>query len=101
MILKSFGSVYKSNSKQSSLYYDMASQLRIDFLQAIHQTKSGHPTSCSSITELFSVLFFHPVGMKVNFQHPAAFFNDRLILSKGHAAPLLYSCLYRAGVLKY
>jgi transketolase len=65
----------------------------------VNVTKSGHPTSCSSIADIFSVLFFHESGLKFHSKNPSHFLNDRLVLSKGHSAPLLYSCLYRAGTI--
>jgi transketolase len=45
------------------------------------------------------VLFFHESGLKFYSKNPNHFLNDRLVLSKGHSAPLLYSCLYRAGTI--
>jgi len=62
--------------------------------------KSGHPTTCSSCADFMSVLFFDPVGMHFNPAKPECFTNDRLVLSKGHAAPLLYSAWQKAGYLK-
>ena len=82
-----------------TLHEDIANWLRIDSINAVHVSKSGHPTSCSSIADIFSVLFFHEEGLKFDAQNPAHFLNDRIVLSKGHAAPILYSALYRAKVL--
>lgn len=42
-----------------SLNQDIATWLRIDSIKSVHVTKSGHPTSCSSIADIMSVLFFH------------------------------------------
>jgi transketolase len=47
-----------------------------------------------------SVLFFDPSGMKYDPQHPENQLNDRLILSKGHAAPILYAAWAEAGLVK-
>ncbi|KFM69208.1 Transketolase, partial [Stegodyphus mimosarum] len=56
----------------------------------------SHPTSCSSIAEIMSVLFFHAMRYKIsNPKDPAS---DRLILSKGHAAPILYAAWAEAGL---
>lgn len=56
----------------------------------------SHPTSCSSIAELMSVLYFHTMRYSVaKPKDPAA---DRLILSKGHAAPILYAAWAEAGL---
>lgn len=82
-----------------TLNEDIASWLRIDSINSVHVTKTGHPTSCSSIADVFSVLFFHEQGLKFHPHNPEHFLNDRIVLSKGHAAPILYSALYRAKVL--
>lgn len=82
-----------------SLYEDIGNQLRIDAVKAVHVTKSGHPTSSASISDILSVLFFHESGMKFHSSKPTHFLNDRLILSKGHAAPALYAAFYRAGII--
>ena len=86
-------------SLQLTINEDIANYLRIDSINAVHVTKSGHPTSCASIAEVFSVLFFHQEGLKFHPDNTAHFLNDRVVLSKGHAAPILYSALFRAGVL--
>jgi len=59
-------------------------------------SKSGHPTSCSSMAEVMSVLFYKVMRYSVSEpKHPA---NDRFILSKGHAAPILYAAWAEAGL---
>ena len=68
---------------------DIANKLRIHCVAATSKIKSGHPTSCSSIAEIVAVLFFKIMKYKVTEpQNPA---NDRFVLSKGHAAPILYA----------
>ncbi len=57
---------------------------------------SGHPTSCLSAAELVSAIFFH--AMKFDPRNPNGPESDRFVLSKGHAAPLLYAALAEAGV---
>ncbi|XP_068619892.1 transketolase-like protein 2 [Battus philenor] len=75
---------------------DMANKLRIDSIIATNASKSGHPTSCSSMAEIMSVLFFHTMRYKVSApRDPSA---DRFILSKGHAAPILYAAWAEAGL---
>ena len=46
-----------------------------------------------------SCLFFSEWGMKINYLNPGEYCNERLVLSKGHAAPILYSCWKQAGFL--
>ncbi|MEQ2174706.1 hypothetical protein GOODEAATRI_010544, partial [Goodea atripinnis] len=57
-----------------------------------------HPTSCCSVAEIMSVLFFHT--MKYRPEDPRNPNNDRFILSKGHAAPVLYAVWAEVGYLK-
>src|SRR6202167_3645069 len=57
---------------------------------------SGHPTSCLSMAELMAGIFFH--SMKFDPKNPDADGSDRFVLSKGHAAPILYAALAEAGV---
>lgn len=55
-----------------------------------------HPTSCSSMAEIISVLFFNTMRYKVAVPRDPS--NDRFILSKGHAAPILYAAWAEAGL---
>src|SRR5271155_1495613 len=57
---------------------------------------SGHPTSCMSAAELVAGVFFY--AMKFDPKNANSNDGDRFVLSKGHAAPLLYSALAEAGV---
>jgi len=77
---------------------DFAAILRRDSLEATTVADSGHPTSCLSCAEIMSVLFFDEMKYDVKNSHNPD--NDEFILSKGHAAPILYSALYRAGCIK-
>lgn len=74
----------------------IANQLRIHSIAATTAAGSGHPTSCCSAAELVAALFFgHMRFDPKNPQHPN---NDRFVLSKGHAAPLLYAAWAEAGL---
>ena len=57
---------------------------------------SGHPTSCMSAAELVAGTFFY--AMKFDAKNPNSPAADRFVLSKGHAAPVLYAALAEAGV---
>jgi len=76
---------------------DIANVLRRDVLKITTEAGSGHPTSCLSCAEIISVLFFNE--MKYKTKDPDFENNDEFILSKGHAAPILYSTLYRSGCI--
>src|SRR5690606_13579488 len=73
----------------------MADRLRRHSIVATAAAKSGHPTSCMSCAELVSVLFFQ--FLRFDIEHPKSLANDRFILSKGHAAPILWAALAEAG----
>jgi transketolase len=89
----------KANNTNNVINQDIANLLRIDSVKSVHVTKTGHPSSCASIAEIMSVLFFHEAGLKFHATNTKHFLNDRLVLSKGHAAPILYSVLYRAKII--
>jgi len=75
---------------------DLAHKLRIHSVNMTTASKSGHPTSCSSMAEVISCLFYKVMRYSVSEpRHPA---NDRFILSKGHAAPILYAAWAEAGL---
>lgn len=77
---------------------DIAAVLRRDVLKMTTEAGSGHLTSCLSCAEIMSALFFHEMAYDVkNAKNPD---NDEFILSKGHAAPILYSSLFRTGCIK-
>ena len=71
--------------------------LRVDSLVMTSIAGSGHPTSCLSAADIVAALFFY--AMHYDPQNPANPNNDRFILSKGHASPILYAAWKEAGVL--
>lgn len=75
-----------------------AAQLRIESIQATSAAGSGHPTSCASAADIVAALFF--AVMRYDPRHPQYPGNDRFILSKGHAAPLLYAAWAEAGFIR-
>lgn len=75
---------------------DVANKLRILSIKCTNAAGSGHPTSCCSMAELTSVLFFHTMKYKVSDPRDAS--SDRFVLSKGHSAPILYSAWCMAGL---
>lgn len=72
-----------------------ANRLRIHSLLSTSEAGSGHPTSCLSSADIVAALFFHI--MRYNPNEPSSSQNDRFVLSKGHAAPLLYAAWAEAG----
>jgi transketolase len=79
-----------------TLLHNKATQLRIDSVKATTEAGSGHPTSCCSAADIVAVLFFSV--MRYDPKHPQLAGNDRFVLSKGHAAPILYAAWAEAGL---
>src|SRR5207247_7416198 len=74
---------------------NIATRLRIDSARSTSEAGSGHPTSCCSAAEIMAALFFAEMRFDPkNPQNPDA---DRFVLSKGHAAPVLYAAWAAAG----
>src|SRR5436309_4507727 len=74
----------------------IANQLRIHSIAATTAAGSGHPTSCCSAADIVAALFFG--HMRYDAKNPRHYNNDRFILSKGHAAPLLYAAWAETGL---
>jgi len=74
---------------------NIATRLRIDSAVSTSEAGSGHPTSCCSAADVVAALFF--AEMRFDPSHPHDPDSDRFVLSKGHAAPLLYSAWAEAG----
>jgi transketolase len=75
---------------------DRATEMRCDILKMIALAGSGHPGGSLSAADIVAVLFFGDV-LRYRADDPAWAGRDRFILSKGHAAPVLYAALARAG----
>ena len=75
-----------------------ADQLRIHSIRATTQAGNGHPTSCCSAADIVATLFFSI--MRYDPKNPRNPDNDRFVLSKGHAAPLLYAAWAEAGLFE-
>lgn len=75
----------------------IANQLRIHSINATTAAGSGHPTSSMSAADLVAALFFG--HMKYFPNDPKHYNNDRFILSKGHAAPVLYAAWAENGLI--
>jgi transketolase len=76
---------------------ELGAQLRVDSIRCTTAAGSGHPTSSMSAADLMAVLLAKYLRYDwANPRHPN---NDRLIFSKGHACPLLYSMYKAAGAI--
>ena len=72
-----------------------ACKVRKGIIEGVYNAKSGHPGGSLSIAELLTYLYFEK--MNVDPQNPEDPDRDRLVLSKGHCAPALYSVLALKG----
>ncbi len=75
----------------------IAQRLRIHSFKMTTKAGSGHPTTCSSMAELAACLFFDE--MRYNIHDPFDWSNDEFVLSKGHAAPILWAAYAEAGII--
>ncbi|XP_056446728.1 transketolase-like [Gadus chalcogrammus] len=91
-------SYHKPDEKTLQGLKDVANKLRIHSINATCASNSGHPTSCCSAAELMSVMFFH--SMRYKAADPRNQCNDRFVMSKGHAAPILYAAWVEANYVK-
>ena len=70
-------------------------QFRIDLIEVLHQRQTGHPGGSLSLCEIMTTLYFKE--MNVDPANPKMADRDRLVLCKGHAAPILYRVLAEKG----
>jgi transketolase len=83
--------------RDHTFFAELAQQLRVDSVRAAAAAGSGHPTSSMSAADLFAVLIAG--HLRYDVEHPEDQSNDHLILSKGHASPLLYAALKAMGAI--
>ena len=74
---------------------ETANNIRIGIIEAVFNAKSGHPGGSLSVADILTYLYFEE--MNVDPANPADPMRDRLVLSKGHCSPALYSTLAHKG----
>ena len=74
--------------------------IRYDILTSTTKAGSGHPTTSLSAVELMTTLFFGGF-YHFDLKNPKSIVNDRVVFSKGHASPLIYSLYHAAGAISY
>lgn len=72
-----------------------AKEVRRDIIEQVYKAQSGHPGGSLSIADILTVLYFDE--MNIDEKNPHWEERDRLVLSKGHCSPALYSCLANRG----
>lgn len=85
----------KLNQAKETELRALCRQLRIDTLKAIHARQSGHAGGSLSMCEIAAVLYF--AYLNIRPEEPDWPDRDRVVLCKGHAAPMLYAALARRG----
>ncbi len=73
----------------------LACKVRLGIIEGVHAAKSGHPGGSLSSADILTYLYFKQ--MNIDPKNPKKEDRDRFVLSKGHAAPLLYSVLAHRG----
>ncbi|MBC8060382.1 MAG: transketolase [Clostridiaceae bacterium] len=73
----------------------IAKSVRVNIIKSIASANSGHPGGSLSVADILTVLYFDK--MNINPENPKWEDRDRLVLSKGHVAPALYSVLAEKG----
>ena len=72
-----------------------ACKVRMGIIEGVHAAKSGHPGGSLSAVEMLTYLYFKQ--MNIDPKNPKMANRDRFVLSKGHAAPVLYAVLAQRG----
>ena len=72
-----------------------AAKIRMGIIEGVYNAKSGHPGGSLSIADVLTYLYFKE--MNINPENPKWEDRDRMVLSKGHTAPGLYSALANRG----
>ena len=72
-----------------------AVEIRKGIIEAVYWAQSGHPGGSLSVADILTVLYFNE--MNIDEKNPNWEDRDRLVLSKGHCSPALYSCLANRG----
>src|SRR5690349_7415515 len=85
-----------SSQEQLAAIQNAATHLRIESVLSTSAAGSGHPSSCCSAADIVAALFFSV--MRYDPKNPKAPNHDHFVLSKGHAAPLLYAAWAEAGL---
>lgn len=81
--------------EKNEMLKKVATQLRRDVIEMTYKAQSGHPGGSCSLADIMAYLYFY--RMRYDVKNPKSLDRDRLVLSKGHAAPIWYAALAEAG----
>ena len=84
------------DSELKKKLHEKAKIIRKDIIEMLCEAGSGHPGGALSIADVFSYLYFSGI-LNINPDNPSDKYRDRVVLSKGHACPVLYATLAEKG----
>ncbi|OQA21621.1 MAG: Transketolase [Actinobacteria bacterium ADurb.Bin346] len=84
------------DNNQKHMLQDTAMKIRIDIIEMLSISGSGHPGGSLSMSDIFSYLYFSG-KLKLDASNPSMKDRDRVVLSKGHVCPVLYAALAEKG----
>jgi len=76
---------------------EICAEMRIDLIKQLHKIQTGHPGGSLSVCEILALLYLEIAN--VDAKNPKCPNRDRIVLTKGHAAPMLYLALTKAGFI--
>lgn len=86
------------SQEEIKMLEEKAKEVRRGIVETVYSANSGHPGGSLSIADILTVLYFKELNINENY--PNWEDRDRLVLSKGHCSPALYSCLANRGFFK-
>ncbi|MDF2522684.1 MAG: transketolase [Clostridiales bacterium] len=84
------------NAQKKEYLESLCKKFRIELIELLHSIQTGHPGGSLSATEIVTTLYFEKLN-NLDTKNPNSKNRDRFILSKGHAAPILYQNLAEKG----
>jgi transketolase len=88
--------IFENKKRNPKDFEPIVKEIKKDIIKSLALAKSGHTGGSIGVSDIMSVLFFGG-NMKYDAKNPNWENRDRFVLSAGHLAPVLYSCLARAG----
>ena len=85
----------KSITERAAVLEEKAKEVRIQIMEMIHKAQSGHPGGSLSAADIVTALYFDVARLRPH--EPRWPERDRILLSKGHACPVVYACLAMRG----
>lgn len=84
------------NEEEKKFLAEMARKIRIDIVEILCESGSGHPGGSLSLADIFAYLYFGG-KLKLDPKNPSMKDRDRIVLSKGHSCPVMYASLAEKG----